>query len=80
MTSDEFRQSRLRLGLRQLELADIMGMTPQAVSRIECGDREPTRQHAAFLAYMEKHPPTRAERRETALRIASRRKKSVSEN
>ena len=80
MTPAEFREARLRLGLRQLELADIMGMTPQAVSRIECGDREPTRQHAAFLAYMEKHPPTRAERRETALRLASRREKSVSEN
>ena len=51
MTSTEFRQVRLRLGLTQAELADLMGTRPQHISRIET-DRQPTRLHAAFIRYI----------------------------
>lgn len=52
MTSEEFRQIRLRLGLTQAELADLMGTHAQHISRIECGDRQPTRQQSAFVRYI----------------------------
>lgn len=52
MTSEEFRQVRLRLGLTQAELADLMGTYAQHISRIERGDRAPTRQQAAFITYI----------------------------
>ena len=52
MTSEEFRQIRLRLGLTQAELADLMGTHAQHISRIECGDRQPTRLLAAFIRYI----------------------------
>lgn len=52
MTSEEFRQIRLRLGLTQAELADLMGTYAQHISRIESGDRQPTRQQAAFVRYI----------------------------
>ena len=52
MTSEEFRTIRLRLGLTQAELADLMGTHAQHISRIECGDRAPTRLHAAFIRYI----------------------------
>ena len=49
MTSTEFRALRLRLGLNQTELADRLGMTQPMVSRIERGDREPTKQQGAAI-------------------------------
>ena len=52
MTSAEFRAIRDRLGLSQAELGRIMGMLPREISRIECGDRAPTRLHAAFIRYI----------------------------
>lgn len=52
MTSEEFRQVRLQLGLTQSELANLMGTYAQHISRIECGDRAPTRLHAAFIRYI----------------------------
>ena len=52
MTSEEFRHIRLRLGLTQTELADLLGTYAQHISRIECGDRAPTRQQAAFVRYI----------------------------
>ena len=52
MTSTEFRQIRLRLGLTQAELAALMGTYAQHISRIESGDRQPTRQQAAFVRYI----------------------------
>lgn len=52
MTSEEFRQVRLRLGLTQAELANIMGTYAQHISRIERGDRAPTRQQEAFVRYI----------------------------
>ena len=52
MTSEEFRATRLRLGLTQAELAALMGTYAQHISRIECGDRQPTRQQAAFVRYI----------------------------
>ena len=54
MTSEEFRQIRLRLGLTQAELADLMGTRAQHISRIESGDRQPTRQQAAALRLVER--------------------------
>ena len=52
MTSEEFRATRLLLGLTQAELAALMGTYAQHISRIESGDRAPTRQQAAFLRYI----------------------------
>lgn len=51
MTSEQFRTLRLRLGLTQAELADLMGTRAQHISRIET-DRQPTRLHAAFIRYI----------------------------
>ena len=53
MTSEEFRQIRRQLGLTQAELADLMGTYAQHISRIESGDRQPTRQQAAALRLVE---------------------------
>ena len=49
MTSIEFKAIREDLGLTQAELADWLGMTQPMVSRIERGEREPTRQQAAAI-------------------------------
>ena len=49
MNGQQFRSLRKALGLTQAELADRMGMTQPMVSRIEAGDREPTRQQTAAL-------------------------------
>ena len=54
MTSEQFRQIRSQLGLTQAELADLMGTHAQHISRIECGDRKPTRQQAAALRLVER--------------------------
>lgn len=61
MTSQELREARLRLGLRQRALAKLMGMTPQSYNRLERGEREPTAQQAAFVRYIEAHPPSAKE-------------------
>lgn len=61
MTSEELREARLRLGLTQQSLARLMGMPRQALNRIERGQRAPTMQQAAFMRYIEAHPPTAAE-------------------
>ena len=53
MTSEDFRLIRLQLGLTQAELAELMGTRPQHISRIECGDRQPTSQQAAALRLVE---------------------------
>lgn len=52
MTSNEFKTIRQSLSLTQKQLAEIMGITPQEVSRIESGSRPPTRLHAAFIDYI----------------------------
>ena len=49
MTSEEVRAIRRKLGLNQTELADRLGMTQPMVSRIERGDREPTKQQGAAI-------------------------------
>lgn len=54
MTSDEFKTIRQSLSLTQKQLAEIMGITPQEVSRIESGSRPPTRLHAAFIDHLKK--------------------------
>ena len=53
MTSEEFRAIRVQLGLTQSELAVLMGTYAQHISRIERGDRAPTRQQAAALILVE---------------------------
>ena len=53
MDSQEFKRIRERLQLSQSQLADMMGMHPQNVSRIETGEREPTKQQAAALRNIE---------------------------
>lgn len=61
MTSEGLKEARQRLGLRQNVLARLLGMTPQAYSRLERGERAPTRQQAAFVRYILEHPPTAAD-------------------
>jgi transcriptional regulator with XRE-family HTH domain len=39
MTSLELYQQRLRLGLKQVELAALLGVDKQTVYRWECGQR-----------------------------------------
>lgn len=57
MTGAEFREARLRLGLKQWELAEIMGTGKNSISRIERGERNPTKMQAAFIRYILEHPP-----------------------
>ena len=57
MTSAEFRELRLALGLSQSALGKLMGMLIQDISRIETGRRAPTKIQAAFLRYITEHPP-----------------------
>lgn len=52
MISEQFRTIRRQLGLTQAQLAAIMGMTKQSISRIECGERPPTKMMAAFIRYI----------------------------
>lgn len=49
MTSKQFREARLALGLTQEKLGEIIGMPQNAVARIETGERSPTKQHAATM-------------------------------
>lgn len=49
MTSTEFRAIREDLGLTQTELADWLGMNQPHISRIERGERQPTKQQAAAI-------------------------------
>ena len=49
MTSQEFRAIREDLGLTQAELAEWLGMEQPHISRIERGERQPTRQQAAAI-------------------------------
>ena len=49
MTSIEFKAIREDLGLTQAELADWLGMAQPHISRIERGERQPTRQQAAAI-------------------------------
>ena len=52
MTSDEFRQIRIQLGLTQSELGEIMCIEQRALSKIETGKRQPTNTQAAFIRYI----------------------------
>jgi transcriptional regulator with XRE-family HTH domain len=52
MTSEEFRALRLQLGLTQVELGDKMGIRQEHISRIENGERQPTKIQAAFIRYI----------------------------
>jgi len=49
MTSKQYREARLRMGLTQSALAAELGMTQQMVARIESGKRQPTKQQAAAI-------------------------------
>ena len=49
MTSNEFKGLRKKMGLTQIQLADLMGMPQPSLARIESGARQPTRQHAAHI-------------------------------
>jgi transcriptional regulator with XRE-family HTH domain len=54
MTSEQFKAARLSCGLTQVEMAELMGMTRPNISRIESGERQPTKQHAATVALIVK--------------------------
>ena len=52
MTSTEFRAIREALGLTQVELAEWLGMEQPHISRIESGERQPTKQQAAAITML----------------------------
>ena len=43
------KEARCKLGLTQKEFAPLLGMTQQAVARIESGERKETKGHLAAL-------------------------------
>jgi len=49
MTPADFKRARNSLALSQKQTGLLLGMPQNAVSRIESGDRQPTRQHAAAI-------------------------------
>lgn len=49
MTSDQFSSLRKLLDLTQADLAEYLGTVQPVISRIERGDRQPTRQQAAAI-------------------------------
>ncbi len=53
MTSEEFKQARLDMGLTQARMAKLMGMAQPSLARIEAGKRQPTRQHAAAIRLLQ---------------------------
>jgi len=59
MTSQEFKAIREQIGLTPTELGRLMAMTYHEIHRIENGVRQPTAKHAAFIRYIEGHPPKR---------------------
>jgi transcriptional regulator with XRE-family HTH domain len=54
MTSEEFKAIRISLKLTQAQLGKIMGMTQQAIQRIET-KRAPTEVHAAFIILIDQY-------------------------
>ncbi len=68
MTSEEYRAIRRKIGLTQVEAAKYLGMTQQAISRIESGTRQPTSQQAAairLLAIIKEHKSKRRQKSTT---------------
>ena len=57
MTSEEFRQIRIDLGLTQGELGQIMSIAQHGLSIIETGKRKPTKIMAAFIRYIQATRP-----------------------
>ena len=57
LSSAGLRAARKLLGLKQAELAEIMGMPPAALCAIENGRRRPTKIQEAFMAFLIQHPP-----------------------
>ncbi len=49
MTNQKYKKVRLKLGLTQAELANIVGMTQPAIARIETGERNVTLQQHAMI-------------------------------
>jgi transcriptional regulator with XRE-family HTH domain len=47
------QEARRKLGLTQKQFAPMLGMTQQAVARIESGDRTETKGHRAALLAIE---------------------------
>lgn len=55
MKSAEFRRIRKdKLQMTQAELAEVMGMSQQAINRLE-NERRPTGVQAAFIRYIAEH-------------------------
>ena len=54
VTDITMKHVRQRYGLSQQEMARLMGMRQQSVSRIETGERSETLQHLAFLRVLDK--------------------------
>jgi len=52
MTSEEFKELRLQLGLTQAELGELMSIAQPHIARIESGARQPTKIQAAFLKHL----------------------------
>lgn len=49
MTSEEFKEIRKHLALTQVELAEMLGIDPVSISRIENGHRNISRRLAKYL-------------------------------
>lgn len=56
LTGDEIRAIRGRLGLRQVDLERVMGVSTPTVSRWENGAMLPSRMACAFLRVLDSHP------------------------
>lgn len=53
LTRDEIRAIRKKIGLSQAKIARILGMTQQSYSRLESGNRQPTRQQVAAIKMLD---------------------------
>lgn len=52
MTAAEFRAARKRLGITQVKFAEALGIAQAQVSRIETGQREPSRTVEKLVAVL----------------------------
>lgn len=62
MDADEFKKIRLKLGMTQGQMAELLGMTTRnAISNIEIGNRNPGKLMAIILRVLGHLPKRKAE-------------------
>lgn len=54
MTSEQFKRARLKLGLTQAGLGKRMSIRQPHISRIESGERQPTKGQAAHISNLQR--------------------------